>query len=196
MKPLATLVSLLFSSILFGQTEPDSISGVRITGHELYSETDTIPVVIYLKNKENINKPIIYLNGKIVNNQAIENINPESIEKIKVDKNPDYKNDVNSPGKIFITMKKTWEPELISLNELKTKYTKTSNAPTLFMLNDKTIKADYNEYLVDEHYILKIEVENIKNTGEELDLNIIRLITRTKENLEKANTIYLRGDKN
>jgi len=42
---------------------------------------------------------------------------------------------------------------------------------------------------------MKIEVEEIINEKEALNINIIKLITRTKKNLEKANIIRIRGDK-
>ena len=53
---------------------------------------------------------------------------------------------------------------------------------------------DYDEFNVDENYILKIEVQSVENSKENLNINVIRLITRTKENLEKANTIILKGN--
>ena len=61
------------------------------------------------------------------------------------------------------------------------------------MLNEEIIDMDYDSFIVDEKYILKIETQAIKNSKEQLDMNIIKVITRTKSNIEKANTIIIKG---
>ena len=61
------------------------------------------------------------------------------------------------------------------------------------MLNDKIINTDYDSFIVDEKYILKIETQAIKNSKEQLDMNVIKVITRTKGNIETANTIIIKG---
>ena len=81
----------------------------------------------------------------------------------------------------------------MTLNELKKQYTKLSDLPTVFLLNDEIINTNYDEFLVDEKFILKIEVETMENANEKLNLQFIKIITRTEENLKQANTIILRG---
>lgn len=49
--------------------------------------------------------------------------------------------------------------------------------------------------IVDENYILKIIIEKIDNKEENLQVNIIRLLTKTEENIKKSKQIWIRGTK-
>jgi len=92
-----------------------------------------------------------------------------------------------------LVTKSTYKPKLISLNKLKLKYTNLKQNSTIFKIDNEIVNADYENYLVDEKYILKIDIEKFENRTEKLIFNIINLITKTEENIKKANTIILRG---
>jgi hypothetical protein len=130
-----------------------------------------------------------------VDEHIINTINPNKIKGIKVEKDSIEYDKVNYNGIIYIQTKENYKPRLITLNALKSKYLNLAEKTTsLFMLDEKIINMDYDEFKVDENYILKIEVQSIENSKEKLNINVIRLITRTKENVEKANTIRLKGN--
>lgn len=58
------------------------------------------------------------------------------------------------------------------------------------MLNNDFIKLDYSEFLIDEKYILKLEVESMyKQIG---SIQIVRILTKTEENIKTANEIRIR----
>ena len=154
---------------------------------------DTVPLVIYVK-KENIDRqPAYYINGEISNPTVIKSINPDLIDSIHVVNRKIEINDKKYFGQIFLKMKDEYNPKLISLNNLKAKYTNLSNNPTIFFINNDMIKEDYGQYMVDENFILRIIVDNIENEKEKLNVNVIQLLTRTKENIEKSKEIRIRG---
>jgi len=195
MKTLLFLSLILLSSNLSGQFEADKLSGVKIGESARYSENDTIPIVINLTASKEKNTALYYLNGKQINEQIAHTLNPNNIEAINVEKEQDKRDKSKTIGKIYIKTKENYNPKWISLNGLKEKYLDLQvETATLFMIDEKAINSDYDEYKVDEKNILKIEVQSVIDDKEKLDINIIRLITRTTENVKKANTIRLKGN--
>lgn len=194
MKSIIFLFAFLTTTISFAQIDKSTLSGVQITKKQTYSVSDTIPAVFYLKNQQKQEQSAWYLNGKFVSAQAIKTINPSSIQEITVEKETTEINGIVYEGAIQIITKDGYQPSFISLNALKKKYTNLTDSPVVFFLNDEVIHADYDEYIVDEKYILKINIDKLQSKKEGLDLTIVKLITRTEENLKKANTIYIRGE--
>ena len=203
MKKILFLALMLLSSNLIGQIKQDTLEGITIdeglnglkTGKRtIYSQNDTIPIVINLKETKIENEVLWNLNGQVVDKQVIKTIDPNKIEALKIEKESSEFNDANYTGTIYITTKENYKPKLISLNELKAKYLSISKSTySLFLLDGKVINMDYDKFRIDENYILKIEVQDVENGKENLDIVVISLLTRTKENLKKANTIMIRG---
>jgi len=195
MKVILILALTLLTLNLHGQIQKGKVIGMKIKEKSIYSENDTIPVVINVKNIENQNTVLWILNGEPISEQVAHTINPNVIEELEVKKGSGELNKGDQKSKIYITTKENYNPKLISLNELKEKYLSLKDkTSTLFMLDERVITSDYDEFKVDEKYILKIEVQPVKNRKEMLDMYVIKLITRTKENLAKANTIRLKGN--
>ena len=103
--------------------------------------------------------------------------------------------DSQKPIKTYhdITLKeKLYIPKVISLSNIKKKYSELKAKPTLFLINGKLIITDnYENFKVDEKNLLRIEVyESFKNVTDNFDIGVIDLIT--KENLKKEhrNEIY------
>jgi hypothetical protein len=89
-------------------------------------------------------------------------------------------------------MKPGYRPNYISLNELRDKYLNKDHYPAIFFIDEKLVTSDYSDFLVDEKYILKIIVESVENPEEKLGLNVVRLVTKTEENIRKSKQIILR----
>ncbi|MCH2084209.1 MAG: hypothetical protein MK226_17565 [Saprospiraceae bacterium] len=198
MKKILLLILILSSFNLISQIPVDTLvgklSGLKTGVRVIYSENDTVPVVVNLKEGDEGTNVLFYLNEEIVDEQIINAINPNQIKEVKIEKESIQFNEVKYDGIVYIRIKENYTPKFISLNELKEKYLNLSdNASTLFMLNEEIIDMDYDSFIVDEKYILKIETQAIKNSKEQLDMNIIKVITRTKSNIEKANTIIIKG---
>ena len=73
------------------------------------------------------------------------------------------------------------------------KYTSIKENSTIFKIDNEIINADYDNYVIDENYILKINVEKFENSEEKLKFNIVNLITKTEENIKKSKEIIIRG---
>lgn len=122
--------------------------------------------------------------GEIAN---ISYLNPDEILTFDVDK---------KSSKIFITTKKPGNFNFLTLQEIKNKYVKSSNPIALYLIDDKLIKDSHQK--IDEKYILSIQVSasdsfaSFKDT--QMKFDIIKITTRSKENLKKAGTIMIRGN--
>lgn len=154
---------------------------------------DTIPLVSYINQTENDRMPALYLNGKFVSDASMNSINLNQIENMNVESQEIELGGKKYFGRIYIQMKKDYHPKLISLTDLKLKYTNLNNAPCLFMIDNGFVREDYNKYVVDEKFILQISVEKINLAEENLQVNVIRLLTRTEANIKKSNKIIIRG---
>ncbi|HNX54391.1 MAG TPA: hypothetical protein PLG33_04405 [Prolixibacteraceae bacterium] len=154
---------------------------------------DSIFQVSYVNPDDSVRKPIYYINGKLISHIILKTINPQFIDKINVVKRDTVIDAKNYYGEIHIQLKKDYKPKFISLADLKLRYTRQANASSIFMIDDEIISGDYRKYIVDENYILKIIVERIDVNEENLQVNVIRLLTKTEENIKKSKQIWIRG---
>ena len=194
MKKNVFAIILLF--VTFNSFSQDII-GKKSTSKPNYSENSEIKVIY----KDNLNKfhsktkPVgIFVNGIFIGDESVLNaINSEKIESLNIEKENFEKNGKEYYGKILIEMKSDYNPIFISLKKLTSKYLTLNTSPIIFQIDENIINEDYNEYLVDENFILKIILNIIKTTEKETEINLIKLITKTPENIKKANQIIIRG---
>jgi len=157
------------------------------------SGIDTILKVTYVTSDDS-DSPAYYLNGQFVNETLLKTLNPEVIADIKVS-NQEIK--VGSRiyyGEIFIKTKADYTPDLISLTDLKSKYTDLKNTPIIIMIDNEVIHGDYDKCIVDENFLLKISVEKIENARGKLKFSLIQILTKTEENIKKSKEIRIRGN--
>lgn len=154
---------------------------------------DTIPQISYVTINNSDRNPAYYINGKYMSETILKTITPQLIDSIKVVNGVIELDGKNYYGQIYIQLKKNYNPKLISLTDLKLKYTNLTNTSSIFMIDNEIINGDYSKCIVDENYILKIIVEKIDNKEENLQVNIIRLLTKTEENIKKSKQIWIRG---
>ena len=186
-------ISILFLSIYsFGQVKSEKVNGLKITENKIKVENDTIIKVIYKKEVENNRKPAYFINEKFVNESIFKTINPNEIANVNVEKNDIAIENVKYYGKIKITTKSEYNPKLISLNKLKSHYIKTRINDVIFKIDNEIINADYDKYIVDENYILKLIVENYEKDN--LKISFINIVTKTEENTKKSKEIIIRGN--
>ena len=100
---------MLFCSSLIGQVKKDTfneiqikekLSGIKVGKSNIYSEKDTIPVIINLGEIKSENNPLWYLNGQLVDEESLSTINPHRIEKMSIEKKPSQ---LNKPKPEWIT---------------------------------------------------------------------------------------------
>jgi len=190
---------ILFSTIIllsinsFGQKLIGKAQGLRITKQEIISENDTIINVVYKNVIEYIKKPAYFINGRLINEGILRTINPNEIATVNVEKKNIEIENVKYHEQLYIVTKSAYKPKLISLNNLKTKYTNLKTETTIFKIDNVIVNADYNNFIVDENYILKIIVEPFENKNEKLNVNFVNLLTKSEENIKKSKEIILRG---
>ena len=160
---------------------------------QINAKSDNAFDVVYLHDIKTDNKPAYFLNGNRIDESAITTITPNKIASVNVEKQDFEFESKKYYGKILIETKIGYTPKLITLNQLKEKYINLEPRPTIFLIDDKIINADYDEYVVDENNILKIVVDYHTISTDKLNLYCIKIITKTDENVKKAREIRLRG---
>jgi hypothetical protein len=193
MRKIILSMMLLVIAASYSQTLTGKVPGVTIS--KPYSANDTLINVIYNKPRILSNKkPAFYINGTLTNQNILRTLNQIEIETMTIEKEEFKIDTIKYYGKIFITTKKTYKPKIISLSNLKTKYLKSLKGPIIFQIDNEQVIGDYDQYPIDEKYILKIIVEDFENKKEKLKLHFIKIILKTEENIKKANN-RIRGDK-
>jgi hypothetical protein len=190
---ILALIFLFLTLNIFGQ----NINGKKSTAKPNYTENSEIKVFINdtLNKFHSKKKPAgIFVNGIFFGDDNILNvINSEKIESINIEKENYTQNGKEYYGKIILKMKSGYISKFITLKELITKYLELDNEPIVFQINGDVINQDYNEYLVDENFILKIISKKIKTSDKNIEINLVKLITKTAENIKKANEIRIKG---
>ena len=162
---------------------------------------DTIPQVIYTNKEQkkvnpNDRKPIaFFLNSELVDEIAMRELNPEYIENFNITRRTDTViNNANYGGVIHIVLKEGVRSNFITLNQLRDKYLRKDKLPVLFLIDGIITDVDYDTYLIDEFFVYKIFVEKMTNEKEGLSLNIVNILTKKRETIEKENNeFWIRG---
>ena len=149
--------------------------------------------VIYTDNEHDARQPAYFLNGRLVSRTVMETFNPAMINSVDVVKENLKIDGVEYSGQIHITAKSDYQPALISLTSLKDKYTNLKDKPAMFMLDGRVINGDYDKYLVDENYLLTVVVDKFENAKDNISLGLIKLLTKSPENIKKSKEIRIRG---
>lgn len=189
---LFLLVMLPLSAFCQSWLKPMTLSE-RLKPVTLSERRDTSFRVIRVQEKSKKVGPAFFINGKRMSEAVFLTIDPRSIADVSVIKDAKGIGDTAYEGQINITMKPEYSPDFISLNELKVKYAPEISGFTVFMVDGKIIKDDANLYYVDENHLLTILIDNISNREEGLKLPLIRVLTKTEENIKERNNIRLRG---
>ena len=188
-KNIFALVILFVTLSSFSQ----NITGKKSTEKPNYSENSEIKVS-YNKFQSNKNSAGVFVNGIFVGGQSVLSVfNSDKIESLNIEKVNFEKDGKEYYGKILVEMKNGYIPKFVTLKTLIEKHMKLDKNPIIFQINDNVISQDYKEYLVDENFIYKIILNKIKTTERETEINLIKLITKTPENIKKANQIIIRG---
>ena len=94
-------------------------------------------------------------------------------------------------SQIYFTTKKGYEPKLISIKDIKTKYAKNKDLPCIYFINNNPVKIDEKNIVLDENNILEICCHLYVNNYDDLKINIIEIFTKSELNIEKSKTLSL-----
>lgn len=185
-----------FIIFLITFTVASSFAQTTISQKYESSNTVTIPKlkdtafrVINTKNTVPPLQAAFFLNGKFVGTQYP--LAPALIEEIHVVKQDTLIGIKTYTGQIYLKTKSNYQPKLISLTDIKTKYTEFKETPVIFMLDGDIIKAEHDNYFVDENTLLSVIVDNL----DDIEIGIIKLLTKTEKNIKDRNNFILRGEK-
>lgn len=193
MSRIIIITAAFFTLNAFGQIKNIKVPEVKNTNPQEISQSDTVLKVEMGYKNVSEKSPAYYLNGQFKNESFLKTLNPNAIKDIWVEKREIVEGNKKYYGQVFIATKDNYEVMLISLNDLKLKYTDLKKDPVVFMIDNEIINDDYDKYLVDENYIFRIFVEKIENKKERLRFNLIRILTKTEENIRKSKEIRIRG---
>jgi len=194
MKLLFIFLVMFAATNSFGQITNGKPPGIILADTGKNPNRDTTLRVIHVDRNKVERQPAFIINGKYVMNQSlVSSLNPNWIENIKVAKGDTIINNVQYIGIIRIKTKSDYNPKTISLTELKNKYTEFKNKPVIFMIDGNIVNADYDNYVIDENNVLTIIVDKFQNTKESIDWGLIKLLTKSEENIKKRDQIIFRG---
>lgn len=188
---MRTVLFCLFSLLMIPAFSQKDYWQINLSGQT--TQNDTIPTVVNIQPINTDRYPLYTLNGQQISLSTLKTINPKIIDSINVEKKEIKLNGTTYYGKLSIKTKAGYEPQFVSLNTIKLQYTPIKNEPVIFMLDNEFIKEDYDQYIVDLKYILKIIVDKIDMPDNKLQINVIRLLTRNEENIRKSKEIHIRG---
>ena len=157
---------------------------------ELYSKDSEIKVFEEnpLNNTSHNDDIAFYINDILVSETIFRQLDPLKIESVNVVKEKLQHNGISYDARIYIKTKNDFKPEIISLGDLAKKYLTINSEILVFQIDDKVINQDYTDYIIDENFILKIVKSKIKSPNN-TDIALIKIITKTDENIEKANQV-------
>ncbi|HMI05727.1 MAG TPA: hypothetical protein VK541_24780 [Pedobacter sp.] len=125
-----------------------------------------------------------YIDSVLVKNANMGMFEPIQIENINIVKG----------YKIYITLKKDVPFNLVTFQSLGDKYLKRKKATGVIYTVDGKLVTDA-EALINEKHILSISIaaDQLISSLPGVKVTILKVLTRSKENIEKANTVYIRG---
>lgn len=139
----------------------------------------------------------MFFDSKLVSSASMQSIDPNEIESINVIKKDTIINGVLYRGQINITSKNPKKYDFISLEQIKSEFTKIKSNDVIYMVNGAFIKDNIDTFKLDRNYILEVQVTNSEEfynlRKSDTKFDIINILGKTKENLENKNKVLLRG---
>lgn len=142
-------------------------------------------------------EPAVFVDLNLVTRTAIEYINQNEIKSVNVIKKDTTINGVLYHGQLYITSKNPKKYDFISLEQIKSEFTKIKSNDVIYMVNRAFITDNIETFKLDRNYILEVEVTNSEEfynlRKSDTKFDIINILGKTKENLENKNKILIRG---
>jgi hypothetical protein len=152
---------------------------------------------LFFGQNDKIEQPAMFFDSKLVSSASMQSIDPNEIESVNVIKKDTIINGILYRGQINITSKNPKKYDFISLEQIKSEFTKIKSNDVIYMVNGAFIKDNIDTFKLDRNYILEVQVTNsevfynLRKSDTKFD--IINILGKTKENLENKNKILLRG---
>lgn len=151
---------------------------------------------IFFGQNNKTEEPAIFFDSVLVATNTIEYIDSNDIESINVIKKNTTIDGVLYYGQMYITSKNQKKYDFLTLEQIKSEFTKIKSKNVIYMINGTLIKTNIETLKLDRNYILSVEVTNsdaFYNLRTNIQFDIINILGKTKENLDNKNKILLRG---
>lgn len=152
---------------------------------------------LFFGQNKKMEEPAMFLDSVLVGTSTMKYIDSEDIESINVIKKNTIINGVLYHGQIYITSKNPKKYDFMSLDQIKSEFTKIKSKDVIYMVNGVLIKNNIETLKLDRNYILSVDVTNsdafYNLRKSKIQFDIINILGKTKENLENKNKIIIRG---
>jgi hypothetical protein len=191
-KGLSTVLIIFSFSVNAQQKENEKkiivSEGLNISSFRPYTMDERKPRIIYHAQQE---KPILILNGKETTYELIKSLKSDSLESISVEKGNTF-DGVQREDRLVITTKSKTSNAAISLPDLLKKYKIPKTDRMIFSIDGEIVNENTESMYFDESNLMQITVISLDKVDLNGDLIYLKILTRTPENVKKANTIYIR----
>lgn len=192
MKKYLLIVLFLSSFISVGQKLSTGIIQKEIFKDSTNGNFKTIK---FEKSKTKFKNPIVYLDSLIISQNSLQFLNADDIQDLKIEKGKFEINGLTYNGKILIKSKNPNQSKFVTLKEISDKFTDCNSKHSIYKIN--------NNYIFDDISLYKIEIKNIlnitiissdlfENLSEKINFDIIQILTKTKENMNRPQQIIIR----
>lgn len=143
-----------------------------------------------------------FIDSVLVELNTVNWINPVAISDIKVIKRDTAIDSQYFKHQLLIKTHDTIHVNLMSLSEIRSKYTRPSSNKAIFVLKNSLSNmgdfvTDEQKFKIDRNYIFRIIVDQMNLAdpiqNEPIPIDVIRILFRTQENIDEANQIMIRG---
>lgn len=142
-------------------------------------------------------EPAAFIDLTLVARNAIAHIDQNEFESANVIKKDTTINGNLYHGQIYITSKNPKKYDFLSLEQIKSEFTKIKSNDVIYMVNGAFIKDNIETFKLDRNYILEVEVTNSETfynlRKSDTKFDIINILGKTKENLDSKNKTMLKG---
>ncbi|WP_420152033.1 hypothetical protein [Siphonobacter sp.] len=194
MKYLFCLGLTFLVTAVYGQM-PKEVAGNAINP-SIAVVPDTVFRVIHLDQSAKLKNQnlAVFVNDQFAGNIPVAGIPPQQIESLTVEHKKIQVKGIDYEHQLYIKTKSTYKPNLISLSDLKAKYTDLSDKSAIFSIDGEVCTSDYSEYFIDESNLLRIIIDHISDKKEKTNLVLIKILSKNPENIKKVNEIRIRGE--
>jgi hypothetical protein len=190
----------------FSQIIPDSKVQVQdrkiLERNPPFTLNDSIIDVVYTNKQIGHETTACFIDSFLVDFNTVLWINPSAIREVKI-----HRKDTIISGKVyenqlFVKIHDSLKVNLMSLSEIRRKYTRPSANKAIFVLKNRLNKNEEiimnnQESMVDRNYVFRIVVDQLdfrdQNQKDSTLVDVIRILFHTQENIDEANKIMIRG---
>jgi len=204
MKHLVIVIFICFSLTTLGQVRDEKVQvqeRIVTERNPRFTLNDTTIDVVYQDIKPEDKTIACFIDKDLIDQNSVLWINPNALKYLKIIKRDTVINGLNYSHQLHVKSHDSIPVHLMSLSEIKRKYTKSSSNECIYVLNNQLgnkeeIITNNHEIKVDKNYIFRIKVDQLKLNGrnpkEPIKVDVIRILFRTRENIDAANKIWIK----